>query len=251
MATTSENTTPTIFRKDPNLPSYIDFKTLRKEGLEHIGNLAGRIWTDHNVHDPGITILEVLIYALMDLGYRTNLPFEELIASSETTKEDNFLTPLQILTINPVTIMDYRKLLLEIEEVRNAWLEPVDTPSKIYVDQRNNRLICNRPDPIEPGSATQHFGEGSVTVEGSDECIATAPFLELQLNGLYRVYIEKDTTLVTTAKKEKDLVNKVKKRLSAHRNLCEDILDICVLEPIDFGFCIEAEILPGNDPEKI
>ena len=28
-------------------------------------------WTEHNMHDPGITVLEVLAYALTDLQYRT------------------------------------------------------------------------------------------------------------------------------------------------------------------------------------
>jgi hypothetical protein len=30
-------------------------------------------WTDHNTHDPGVTVLELLAYALNDLQYRTTL----------------------------------------------------------------------------------------------------------------------------------------------------------------------------------
>ena len=37
-------------------------------------------WTDHNVHDPGITTLEMLGYALTDLGYRASFPIQDLLA---------------------------------------------------------------------------------------------------------------------------------------------------------------------------
>ena len=37
---------------------HLDFQFLRAEGLKHLGELSGKIWTDHNTHDPGITILE-------------------------------------------------------------------------------------------------------------------------------------------------------------------------------------------------
>ena len=125
----------TIAQHDPfSVESpHLDFKRLRREGLEHIGKLSGRIWTDHNAHDPGVTILEALCYALIDLGYRTTLPIEDLlaepqddsVAGSEDTSE-NFFTPHEILSCNPTTISDYRKLLLEVDGVRNAWLQPAD-----------------------------------------------------------------------------------------------------------------------------
>ena len=61
-------------------PEYLDFDTLRSEAIQHLGKLSGKIWTDHNVHDPGITILEALIYALLDLGYRSNLPAVDIFS---------------------------------------------------------------------------------------------------------------------------------------------------------------------------
>ena len=72
-------TTQLIFKKDKDF-LHLDFEKLRREGLTHIGKFSGKIWTDHNVHDPGVTILEMLVYALMDLGYRTTLPIEDLLA---------------------------------------------------------------------------------------------------------------------------------------------------------------------------
>ncbi|NER12061.1 hypothetical protein GWK08_01285 [Leptobacterium flavescens] len=231
------NNTTVITRIDPDIPEYLDFKKLRREGLEHIGKLAGKIWTDHNVHDPGITILEVLIYALMDLGYKTNLPFEDLIAQEKDPgADDNFLTPLDILTINPVTIMDYRKLLLEIPEVKNAWLEIAEQEIDMYVDPTDNTLTCVR----NPNSVIRKCG-GLVENE----------YGELHLNGLFKVCIEKDIDLVKNEKQEEELIEKARQLLNKHRNLCEDFVEIKILKPLDFGICLEVELLPGFEGEGI
>ena len=64
--------------------SMLNFDQLRKKALEYIEQLAGKTWTDYNTHDPGITLLESLIYALTDLSYRTNLSMEDLLASNPT-----------------------------------------------------------------------------------------------------------------------------------------------------------------------
>jgi len=115
------------------IPNYLDFNALRTEGITHLGNLTGKIWTDYNVHDPGITILEALCYALLDLDYRGKLPAADIFARDPkvSAPDDNFYSPAQILTCNPLTILDYRKLLSDIEGVRNAWLE-------VATDQTDN-----------------------------------------------------------------------------------------------------------------
>jgi hypothetical protein len=40
--------------------------------MAHEMGRVGPEWTDHNVHDPSITVLEILAYALTDLQYRRN-----------------------------------------------------------------------------------------------------------------------------------------------------------------------------------
>ena len=66
--------------------SGMDYAFLRREGVKTIEKLAGSRWTDYNTHDPGITILEVLCYAITDLSYRLSFEMEDLLASpaSET-----------------------------------------------------------------------------------------------------------------------------------------------------------------------
>ena len=57
------------------------FSALRDTTLELIGNLAAETWTDHNVHDPGITFAEAYIYALTDVAFRTQLPMRDLLVA--------------------------------------------------------------------------------------------------------------------------------------------------------------------------
>ncbi|MBQ4818577.1 hypothetical protein [Aquimarina sp. MMG016] len=232
MAEVVNNNITVINQNDPDIPEYLDFEKLRKEGLEHIGSLSGKIWTDHNTHDPGITILEMLVYALMDLGYKTNLPFEDLIAVQNNSEDDNFLTPLDILTINPVTITDYRKLLLEVKGVRNAWLEPVRQERDLFLDGYSNTLFCDG---------------GIIDVrKESNDLKRRNGYQKIELNGLYQVYIEKDNEVVND-----NLEDDIKTLLSQHRNLCEDFVGIEILAPIEIGVCVEVEIHADFEAEKV
>src|SRR6185503_14221894 len=60
----------------PKLPvdqsESLDYALLRKNGIDYITALGSDFWTDFNIHDPGITLLEALCYALTDLAYRTS-----------------------------------------------------------------------------------------------------------------------------------------------------------------------------------
>lgn len=157
-----ENDIKIISKNQSGFPEHLDFATLRAEGIEHLGNLAGKIWTDHNVHDPGITILEALCYALLDLGYRTQLPAKDIFARNpdDKSEEDNFLTPARLLTVNPLTITDFRKLLIDIPGIKNAWLE-------IARDQ-NASEFCGREHPVQPPLFNN--AGAAATVPPKDEC---------------------------------------------------------------------------------
>ncbi len=116
--------------KDPKLSESSDYTFLRSKGLEYIQQLGSQFWTDYNAHDPGITMLEALCYAITDLGYRTSLNIKDLMADVPGVAPANkynfdkqaFFTAREILTINPCTVNDFRKLLIDIEGVKNAWL---------------------------------------------------------------------------------------------------------------------------------
>ena len=121
-------------QKNQSLPDSSDYQLLRQKGLEYIEKLGSRLWTDYNVHDPGITMLEALCYALTDLGFRTSLDIKDLLALPvpETADADGqfpadkrqaLYTARNILTVNPFTNNDFRKLLINIDGIKNGWLK--------------------------------------------------------------------------------------------------------------------------------
>src|SRR5579862_3941165 len=61
----------------------MDYAALRAQGLAYIQQIASGTWTDHNIHDPGITILENLSYAITDLGARANKNIEDLLVTDQ------------------------------------------------------------------------------------------------------------------------------------------------------------------------
>lgn len=121
--------TSLIIPKDPLYPPSMDWQLLRREGIRHIENLASDIWTDYNLHDPGITILEILCYAITDLGYRSNMSPADLFA---VPNNDSFYTAAQILPCAPVTAMDLRKILIDMPGVQNAWVQQLEEPEVRY-----------------------------------------------------------------------------------------------------------------------
>ena len=48
----------------------LEFAALRSRGIAWLQELTGQRWTDYNLHDPGVTLLETMVYGLTDLAYR-------------------------------------------------------------------------------------------------------------------------------------------------------------------------------------
>ena len=119
----------------------LDYATLFNAGLRFTQTLAADHWTDYNLHDPGVTILQQLCYALTDLAYRARWPVEDLLAQppkalpgagpAESLQSTLFDGP-HILTCAPVTAHDYRTLLYaQVEALENAWFRASDDPRGI------------------------------------------------------------------------------------------------------------------------
>jgi hypothetical protein len=163
------DTAQTISKKKQSLPS-MRYDELRLKGLELAQLLAGNIWTDYNVHDPGVNILEVLSYAITELGYRSDFNIMDILTEDPKNPSfvdlKNFYTACKILPNCPVTFNDYRKLIIDTEivdlsdplcehaGVRNAWIskssnQPAE--QRIYVNRKDKELSL---DPI-PGLPQQ------------------------------------------------------------------------------------------------
>ncbi len=131
------------------LKTVLDYNALRQLGMSYIEGLGSTYWTDYNTHDPGITTLEILSYALTELGYRMQFPMRDLLeeAPAEAPINDTRYTARQILTTHPVTEADYRKLLIDQEDVANAWLSKVTNyKPRVYGDCKTEQLTFDQTD---------------------------------------------------------------------------------------------------------
>ncbi|OLT62728.1 hypothetical protein BJP37_30550 [Moorena bouillonii PNG] len=209
----------TISNAPPENPG-MNFALLRQEGIKHIERLGGKLWTDYNTHDPGITILEQLCYAITDLSYRLDFEMKDLLAPAPKENRKQFFTAREILTVNPLTINDYRKLLIDIDGVKNAWVKPIkNSQPPIYYDSLLHTLT------FEASKRTQ----------------------QVNLNGLYRVLIEKDKNVSD----EGSLIEKVKSKLNQHRNLCEDFASVEILPIEEITIKAEMEIEEGFEVNEL
>ena len=104
-----------------------DFDYLRAEGVRLIQQLAGDSWTDYNEHDPGVTILEQFCYTFTELAYRTDFDIQDLLYDDRPEEKSRVLIQAnELFPCNPLTVSDYRKLLLDsIFEIKNVWLFPM------------------------------------------------------------------------------------------------------------------------------
>ena len=108
----------------------MSFDMLRQEALDIVQKYSGEEWTDFNIHDPGVTILEALCFALTDLSFRTGFPLNDILSDTKGNldyEDQSFHLPTQILNTHPVLINDYRKLVIDqIDEIQNVWIKPFE-----------------------------------------------------------------------------------------------------------------------------
>ncbi len=115
--------------KNPTLDPSQDFYEMRRAGIGFIQAAGSGQWTDYNVHDPGVTILEALCFAITDLGYRIGWNIEDLLTpksppadAQQPYPNQAFFTAREILTVNPTRTADLRRALIDIPGVRDAWV---------------------------------------------------------------------------------------------------------------------------------
>lgn len=164
--------------KTPSLDYSQDYNFLRTQGLKYIEELGSKFWTDYNEHDPGITILEALCYAITELGYRAGMPMQNLLADTDgkISSTQTFYTAGNILTQSPLTIDDYRKLVIDIEGIHNAWLFNDD----FYTD----------------GNTITPAGEIPIYADcKKDELTYKKTSQQVYLSGLYKVLIDLENDL--------------------------------------------------------
>lgn len=125
-----EPTLPAISRRASGVPP--DFERLRDEGIRLLQALAGDLWTDYNLHDPGVTILEQLCYGLTDLLYRTGFPVRDHLTGPDgriDLEGQALHRPERVFPCRPTTPDDHRRAILDaVPGVENVWIDPWPGP---------------------------------------------------------------------------------------------------------------------------
>lgn len=163
-----------------------DYDFLRKEGLKYIEKLGNTFWTDYNAHDPGITILEALSYVITELGYRTDFYIKDLLTSKNgQILNGSFFTAREIMTNAALTELDYRKLLIDIEGITNAW------------------YLATRKETDQYDYHLPHPTEQKVYINVLEDTLSFAPkdknnksLEQLSVRGLNKIFIELDEDVV-------------------------------------------------------
>lgn len=184
-----------VITPDPPSNQGLDYACLKEEGTKLVQKLSGAIWTDYNEHDPGVTTLEQLCYALTELSYRAEFPLASLLIDPRTGRIDvrgqALFPPRRILPSAPLTQNDYRKLIVDrVPGVDNVWLTPyhADPPRPDFDGLYDIAVYAPEADPC-----------------GCDDRDHLRP--EIIRERVRRVYC-------------------------GHRALCEDLHEVRLLEPL-------------------
>jgi hypothetical protein len=231
-----------------------DYNFLRREGIKHIEKLGGDVWTDFNTHDPGITLLESLCYAITDLAYRTGFDMKDLLAKNNPDNnawKNIFYTAREILPCNPVTINDYRKLVMDVEGIRNAWITmSKDCEVPIYLKRPDKEQFKG----IKDAQKETKCCESSISLPYDyNETVFGLNFSGdkiIELNGLYKIIVEYEEE-IREKKKENEVRKQVLKVLHRHRNICEDYLSVTGAEYKEFFLQTDVFISENADADMI
>ncbi|MEO5641902.1 MAG: hypothetical protein ABIQ40_00515 [Bacteroidia bacterium] len=225
----------TILRNNFPHPA-MDFFAMRNSAINYLQQLAGEEWTDFNEHDPGVTILDQLCYAITDLSYRTNYDIRDLLAGKpayngrvETPPnpkdpfqreihKDTFFTLDEIMPCHPLTVNDWRRLIIDgVDKIRNAWIEPLNEdfshPIGIY------RIL-----------------------------------VEAEENHLYKEVDEKKSAAEQKKQEEennKEIIDAVRAIFHTNRNLCEDLESVNVLRKREVKIIASIEVDESAHSEEI
>lgn len=201
----------------------LDFSFLRKEGISYLETFGGKLWTDFNSHDPGVTILEMLCYAITDLGMRIDTPLENLLASKDSnlSLQAQFYKASEIFPSKSVNELDYRKLFIDLEGVKNCWLRVYD--KQVFVDCKNNKLSYKKFEGILP-----EFQK------------------DFKLKGLYSLLVDLEEGYT-----KEQVFPHIKTTYHKNRNLCEDLIEIKEVDTQPIAICANVDVTPEADEEWV
>ncbi|MEM7490236.1 MAG: hypothetical protein AAF390_14035, partial [Pseudomonadota bacterium] len=115
----------------------LDFAELRRIAIGHAQAASGQVWTDYNLHDPGVTLLEQTCFALSQIAYQADFPIRDLLTDEGSRfavgPERRLYDPVQALRSAPVTRDDLDAVLSDLPGVARAWVDAVSPDGHLDV----------------------------------------------------------------------------------------------------------------------
>ena len=150
------------------------YTRLQQQTLAEVQRMSGKVWTDYNAHDPGVTLADIANYALAELDYKLGFGVADSLTEAGKPFDAarfGLFPPVDVYTTSPVTEDDYRRMLLaSVPGLENAdvhcdpgtgaytvriLLSPFeegsgeDTVRQVEETFHSRRNLCERLDKVE------------------------------------------------------------------------------------------------------
>ncbi|MDO6589512.1 MULTISPECIES: hypothetical protein [Rhodobacterales] len=105
----------------------LTFDDLRARAIAAAHDASGKIWTDFNLHDPGVTLLEQSVFALSEIAYQGDHDVRDLLTDrdSEIDLTQRGIFPADVvLSGRPVTNTDLASCLSELPSLERVFVTP-------------------------------------------------------------------------------------------------------------------------------
>ncbi len=117
-------------------PAPLDFDTLRAHAIAAAQDASGNIWTDFNLHDPGVTLLEQTTFALTEVAYQGDHPVRDMLTSKDNSFRHDALAlfdPQNVLPGRPVTMADIASYLSDLDALERVFVTAGPSPGLIDI----------------------------------------------------------------------------------------------------------------------
>ncbi|MEK8034491.1 hypothetical protein AACH06_26985 [Ideonella sp. DXS29W] len=120
-----------IARHTSQAPDALGFDALRLHAITAAQRASGELWTDFNLHDPGVSLLEALCYALTEDLFSARQPVAPLLGLAPDDGPAAWArfglhTPPDLLPSHPCTEDDWQLWLLQqLPHARQLYMQPL------------------------------------------------------------------------------------------------------------------------------
>lgn len=214
--------TLSLLDQTPELREQIHFDALLTQAQQVLDTHAQYSWSDREEHDPGMTLLQSMMYSVSDLAYRHTLPLPDLLTESSGRGpfSENY-SRAAVMRRDPLTEDDYRLAILNLRSeggdyyFYNARLIP-DTG-----DQAPEYWLVN--------DEYRYQGDG----EGSKRYV---------LSGTYTLHLEKNS--LCDIGEARDAIQQL---MMQKRNLCERVSSVVLINCYNVN--IQMSLVLSSDAE--